>query len=441
MVKSIPLRLSLIFLAVATVALGCSAVPGGSGQQREEPFSGERAYQHVRYLATDVGSRPASTEKAEMAANYIADQFRSQRLQVEKPRFDYRTYMEKQVELEVTRPVSATFKARALTFSASGERAAELVDAGGGSKEDFGRIDVKDKIALIKRGEITFGGKVANAADAGAVGVIVYNNVGGELRGSLANPSTIPAVSVTLEEGQRLRALLGQGATAVRLLVDAEMAAKSSENVVGTRATKNQKLVIFGAHCDSVEAGPGANDNASGVGTVIELARVTATRAYPFGLRFVAFGAEELGLIGSRRYVESLKKEERDRMVAMINFDMVGVGDDLRFGGDRKLVDEAKAIAKDLEVEAGDLDEHLSSASDHASFADAGIPTLFVYWQEDPNYHTKNDLPEFVKPDRLEIAGKIALGMLERLAKEGEAKGENTAMDQREAALVSALPR
>jgi len=113
----------------------------------------------------------------------------------------------------------------------------------------------------------------------------------------------------------------------------------ASQNVVAWRPAdvKNVKkkgakatpLVIVGAHYDAVKAGQGADDNASGVGVMLELAERVAACKLDFDVVFVAFGAEEVGLIGSQRYSRSLPKADRDRAIVMINLDSVLVGDKL----------------------------------------------------------------------------------------------------------------
>ena len=112
--------------------------------------------------------------------------------------------------------------------------------------------------------------------------------------------------------------------------------AYASQNVVAWRPadlkgakkkTKTTPLVIVGAHYDAVKAGQGADDNASGVGVMLELAERVADCTLPYDLVFVAFGAEEVGLIGSNRYSRSMPKADKDRAIVMINLDSVLVGD------------------------------------------------------------------------------------------------------------------
>jgi aminopeptidase YwaD len=133
-------------------------------------------------------------------------------------------------------------------------------------------------------------------------------------------------------------------------------------------------------------------------------------------LRFVLFGAEEIGLFGSRYYVQHLPEAERRAILGDINLDMVGVGDAWRFGGTDDLVQRALGAATDLGLRGLPLHGPMGSASDHSSFLEAGIPALFLYRTEDPNYHTANDRAELVDPDALTQAGAIALKVLDSLS-------------------------
>ncbi|MGE3910289.1 MAG: M28 family metallopeptidase, partial [Chloroflexota bacterium] len=194
--------------------------------------------------------------------------------------------------------------------------------------------------------------------------------------------------------------------------VDASIQESTGVNVIATRAGGPQTLVI-GGHIDSVAAGPGANDNASGTAVVLELARVLAQRETQYTLKFIGFDAEEIGLVGSNYYVNQLSEQERRAIRAMINLDMVGVGTESRVGGTASLVDLAQAAGEQSGLRLGEMGE--SGASDHASFIRAGIPALFVYRSNDPNYHSPNDRAEFVDPANLEIAGQLVLDVVDAL--------------------------
>ncbi|WP_432011053.1 M28 family metallopeptidase [Streptomyces cucumeris] len=136
-------------------------------------------------------------------------------------------------------------------------------------------------------------------------------------------------------------------------------------------------VVFSGAHLDSVSAGPGINDNGSGSAAVLETALTVArTGAQPTKhLRFGWWGAEEMGMVGSRNYVNRLSSADRGRIDAYLNFDMIGspnpgyfvYDDDPTIESVFKQYFSGQNIATEPETE-GD------GRSDHASFKNVGIP-------------------------------------------------------------------
>ena len=378
-------------------------------------FSGEEAFRHVEQLAGVIGSRPAGSDKEKQAADYIEAQFDLQAYRVSQQPFEFEAYELRDASLEVAGPSQQDIAADGLYRSPNGQVSGPLAVAGIGRPEDFPTAGLKDGIALIERGTLRVGQKVANAADTGAAGVVIYNNEPGPFQGNLGRGADIPAVSISREDGQRLKELLEQGSVEVRLNVDASQELIESQNVVAN-AGESCRIVV-GGHYDSVAEGPGANDNASGTAAVIELARVLRAQAASQELCFIAFGGEELGLWGSRRYVQGLTEDETSHMVAMLNLDMVGVGDRWRLFGSEDLsaIAMEAAQAADAPVQAFTAQSR-RGGSDHSSFIRAGIPAVFIHLMNDPNYHTPEDKEEFVDAGALEVAGKVAVGMIARLS-------------------------
>jgi Zn-dependent M28 family amino/carboxypeptidase len=311
---------------------------------------------------------------------------------------------------------SKSYTTNGLGFSPNGEVTARLVAVSGvGRPADF-PATVKGAIALIERGTTPFSEKVQNAAGAGAVAAVVYNNEPAEFRGTLGKTGAIPALGVSGDTGQELLRLAQTGTAQVRVYVETKRRTVESRNVLA-RVGDTCRIVV-GGHLDSVPAGPGANDNASGTATAIEAARALRPLAQKAGLCFMAFGGEELGLWGSRLYVQGLAQADRQALTAMVNLDMVGVGDRWRISGDEKLVSQTGEVAKALgiDVQLAPGGRGGGGGSDHASFLQAGIPAVFFYRMEDPNYHLATDQAKFVDPAALEQAGRMAVGLIQRLA-------------------------
>ena len=414
----------LLLLALIVAALVLPATYARPAAQVQAPLSvsGARAHQHVDVLAGQIGSRPAGSANYEQAVQYAVDQFRQWGYQPYLQTFPVETYDDRGSQVTLTAS-GENVAATSLQYSPGGQVEAPLVSAGLGRPEDLTGLDLQGKIALVKRGGLRFSDKVDNVAAAGAVGVLVYNDSSGAVQGSLTGPGPIPAVTLSDTDGQHLLDLLAAGqAVVVRLTVDASIEQRSATNVVADKPARDPAArgVVVGAHLDSVPAGPGANDNGSGSALVLELAQVLATREEPFALHFALFGAEELGLYGSRNYVDRLTDAERANTRAMINLDMVGVGQAWRFGGTDDLVQRALAVTSDMGERGLPLRGPQSGGSDHASFLAAGVPALFIYRVEDPNYHQAGDRAELVDPNALGEAGSIALNVLDSLGAEAQ---------------------
>lgn len=178
----------------------------------------------------------------------------------------------------------------------------------------------------------------------------------------------------------------------------------------GTDPVLKNEYVVVGAHFDHLGMGGpgsgsrqldtiavhnGADDNASGVSAVIQLAqKLAAAKNNKRGIIFVAFGAEEMGLVGSKAFVNK-PPVETDKMVAMFNFDMIGrldpAGNGLSIGGSQ--------TSKESEELMNKLNTGFNLAfspegvgpSDHASFYLQNIPVFFVSTGAHPDYHTPFD--------------------------------------------------
>jgi aminopeptidase YwaD len=293
-----------------------------------------------------------------------------------------------------------------------------MVYAAEGLPEDY-PAETQGAIALIRRdGVVFFREKVANAIAAGATGVVIANNEPGILLGSLDAPVGIPVVGISQAEGDDLAAAIEQGPVTAELSVGS-LSDAVSYNVIAEPPDEECETVS-GGHYDSVQVAPGASDNASGTATVLEIAAVLAHNGEMGANCFVLFGAEEIGLVGSAFYVSQLTAEEKGRIKAMLNFDMVGVGEEGWWViGEGELQTRAAEIATDLGI-AGVMPSTLirGLSSDHASFAQAGMPVLMYHRWEDPLLHTPEDVVDRVKPQYLEEAARMGIAMLEFLGSE-----------------------
>jgi hypothetical protein len=191
-----------------------------------------------------------------------------------------------------------------------------------------------------------------------------------------------------------------------------------SFNMVATppRFDPGYPYVVVGAHLDTVAVAPGAEDNASGVAVVMELARVLSGDGQ---VVLVLFGGEEprgpgdLHHFGSKRYVALMSAEERRHLTAMVSLDRVGVGSAVPVasvdGGPTDLRDEIAEVA-DREGIATVVETN--TGSDHESFADAGLPAARIGGTSYAGYHSATDVPSVVQPDQLRRVGRLLIAWL-----------------------------
>lgn len=195
-------------------------------------------------------------------------------------------------------------------------------------------------VALLQRGGCTFSEKVEAAKAAGAVAVVIFNegqaDRSGLFGGSMDSEAGLPTLAATTALGEALIAELAAGTLQVTVEAATETSREPTENLWVDVPGARPELGVIGGHLDSVTAGPGINDNGSGTALVLELALASAARldegAAPHNTqRFAFWGGEELGLLGSFAYVESLTDDALALHLGNLNFDMVASPNGARF--------------------------------------------------------------------------------------------------------------
>ena len=186
-----------------------------------------------------------------------------------------------------------------------------------------------------------------------------------------------------------------------------------SRNVVAWWAGARRYPMIVGGHIDTVEGSPGANDNASGVAVLLELARIFAGRRQARWVRFVAFGSEEYGSnglhhVGSHVFVKRLRREGRARLAGMISVDMVADGRPLIVGtaGIGPEVVARTVFRKMRRAGIGVTYRTTCDCSDNGPFERAGLPAAFLWSGLEPNYHDPSDTVGNIQPDDLVRTGR-----------------------------------
>ena len=187
---------------------------------------------------------------------------------------------------------------------------------------------------------------------------------------------------------------------------------KVSRNIVGRTSRPRRVLVV--AHIDGVHGTPAANDNASGIGVLLELAN--SLRNTP-GVMVAALGAEERHVtgspyhLGSLRLLRSLTETQRSKIRFAISIDMVGVGTRLHIRGIESSPNRSARIALSRARALGFRVSYLqdSGSSDHAEMSRAGMPAAWITWRWDQCWHEPCDQIERVRRAKLWRAGRLVL--------------------------------
>ena len=372
-----------------------------------ESYLVDTTFEYITELSEGLGPRASTTDEEKAAAEYLESQFTALGYSVATQAFTVETF---QSGFMVDQPGPESVESISLVGSGVGEASGVLVPIGLGREEDLPEEGLEGKIVLAERGLITFEQKVSRARDAGAIGVIIYNNLPRGFRGNLRRDSKVPAISISQADGRRMVELISAGEVKVTISVAVE--ANPSRNVVAEKPGSGERIVILGGHYDTVPNVAGANDNASGTAVLLTMAQELSQKSFPFTLRFIAFGSEELGLRGSQFYVNSLTDEEQGQIIAMLNFDALGSGNKLGTLGNRELTDmvvqHGRERGIDVEVSPGIT----GGSSDHASFANAGVPVVMFFSDDSSRLHTPEDTLEFINPKLPGDAARLALDLL-----------------------------
>jgi Zn-dependent M28 family amino/carboxypeptidase len=300
------------------------------------------AHRHLRKFQAiadaNGGHRAAGSPGHDASARYVHSRLERAGYDVSYQTFTF-TYIETLAQkLSVVAPSPRDVTVSAMSYTTStpvGGITAPLAAVPAGSDAtpgceaaDYTAGTYTGSIALIKRGGCTFAVKQAAAADAGAVGAIIYNNVPGALSGTLGDPAAgrVPTGGVTQADGEALAAEAAKGEVKVSLEIRQLREERETDNVIAeTRGGDPANTVMLGAHLDSVTAGPGINDNGSGSAGLLEVAlELAETHRQPANkVRFAWWSAEELGLLGSEDYVAKLTDAQKAQIKLYLNFDMI----------------------------------------------------------------------------------------------------------------------
>ena len=367
------------------------------------------------------GNRASGTEGYDDSADYVVGRLEAAGYTVTRQVFDFAFY-----ELVGTPTLARTAPSTTPTTYVYGEDFQDMSYSGSGAvngavvpvdvasttsgceTEDFDTLVFPEgSIALLKRGSCDFAVKAANAEAAGAAAAIIYNDgvpspdedrttlIGGTLGGPGV---TIPVYDTTFALGDEWA---NTADLTLSLAIQTVSETRTTENLIAELpGRKSNDVVALGAHLDSVPEGPGINDNGTGTAGILEVAESLAGVQLENTVRFLWWGAEESGLIGSQYYVDSLSQQEISHIGAYLNFDMIGSpnwarfvydGDGSDFDAPKGFVTPGSADIEHLfetfydELGVPHEDTAFDGRSDYEAFALAGIPSGGLFTgAEDP---------------------------------------------------------
>ena len=383
-------------------------------------FSVENALNIVKHI-TGFGERICGTREEQEASRWVASQLEGLGLEVSMEPFKVVSWRCRRGELRVVRPEEFEVGCSVVGYSPSTSEdgiRGELVFVRDGLDRDYAGLDVRGKVVLALWNDLYWAAHPYwVAAKRGASAFIIAYTSPGILRteafGLNGRPLPIPALTITWEDYERIKALMERGPVTVEVFVDAELnPSGTSYNVVGKLPGKERpdRYVVACGHVDSWFYG--ANDDACAVAAVLEMARVLTQYRHRRSLIFLVTGSEEAGslnwfyyLQGSNAYVKA-HSAELHTIVGLFNGELLGKGEKFHVEATPELVPFLKRNAEDLGILARlggravvrcpPCDEQ-----DAYTFAVEGVPSCCVSWTPYEEYHSPSDTVDIIEPDKL----------------------------------------
>ncbi len=411
--------IKILPIIIITVLISYPSVTGVENSHSQE-------YEHVKTL-TNIGPRLAGTEAEDEAVQYIENEFKNYGLSTNVKKFQLENgYIFKKGQLSIQTPFKENLKFSPLIRSppTQGEIIDNLIYL---ENVPENTTSLQDQIILTRKKNIFEIKKTPTQA------TILFQ----ENKPDWSNiwpPDSLksPTVTVSYETAEFLIKLL-EGSdvdnVTVKLELDSEMKTLTSHNVIATLPGEIDETIIVSAHHDSVLT-PGAIDDGTGVAILLETARELSDENLLRTVKFVSFGAEEYGLIGSKEFVEDV---EKDKIAGVLDFDVIGPGSSngLRIGV-RDYFE--KSTTRWLDVYVGNVAEdkglsysfgtfeEVNGYSDYVSFIEKNIPATWIYWvsdqDDDPLWmvHTSEDNLDLVSENNLKVTSRFSVNSVTSLS-------------------------
>ncbi|MFZ5918863.1 MAG: M28 family peptidase [Chloroflexota bacterium] len=407
-------------------------------------YTSRNSLDNLLVLCDDFGSRFGGTEGERRAAGFFKAEMEAYGLSnVHLEPVEYVGWTRGPAHLEIVSPIQRVIPCISLPHSPAADLNGVIVDMGDGAPSDFdeqadairGKIVMTSSVVGPKGSKrwIHRSEKYGRSLMAGATGFIFVNHYAGfgPATGSIGHDGAglIPGISICKEDGAFIQRLIErQGQVRVRLCTTDACQPMTSWNVIGDLPGRQDPslVVMLGCHYDGHDISQGAGDPASGAVSVLEAARVLARYApdLPYTVRFVLWGVEEIGLLGSRAHVAA-HADALAKVRFYLNMDSAGAATNNRdivlneWPDLQPLIERWRAeMALDFAV-----GQSVSAYSDHFPFFMAGVPTGGIQSAERSlagrGYgHTRYDTVDKVELAHLRQASALAARLALRMASE-----------------------
>jgi aminopeptidase YwaD len=412
------------------------------GLQRQ--ISGLKALSHVGELAK-IGYRFVGTQGDKDSITYIKDQFKAYGLGIKETPFRTLTFEDEKPLLKIL-STGEELEGVVPLFSPStpgGGIEADAVLVGDGQEEDYKRVNVQGKIVILTEETLGYskfwlGTFAERAALAGALGMIFIHPMPWPYRMSMEAgnsnlenrfcESKLPAICISAVGGLKLMHALCAGNWRVRMetktLIEERESVIISGLIKGTEFPTERVGIL--AHRDNAIA-PGANDNGSGTGTLLEIVRVLSRTRPKRTLEFISTTAEEDATPGAWNYCHVHKADLVKNMKALLDMDMISVGSIVKQVDKGEwpdcdpiihpdwLMKMADEVAADLGYGFGRMTAAWG-VPEEGRFNQIGVPATVFWGADDPYYHSIHDTIDKINPNSLKALGDTIAVVAWRLA-------------------------
>jgi aminopeptidase YwaD len=397
---------------------------------------------------SSIGNRYAGTAGEATARDYLLERFTSLGLaDVRLEGFEYLRYERGSATCALTGAARLEFECHPLQYTATGEASGEAIYLGDGAEADFERIDARGidlagKIAVVHS---MFPFDLVTILEQRGIAGLVHvcetpDGIVGNFTGALyrpplqapwaGRPTGYCGVTISNPAGRVLVSVLTDGAPAeVHLSHQGAYSESTAHNVVGAVRGSEPGEVILSAHYDSQAEGPCVYDNGSGLASLLETARALLESGPRRTIVLLASAAEEIGVWGATAYVHAHARE-MDDVVGMVNLDGVASAYPAHreiWCADAALLDLATETGRAQGWEPHRVMNVRSTFSDHAPFADAGVPSCLLWRPDYPYYHSRGDVRALVDEHAIAQTAGVSASLAHRLASDPAALPQRVA--------------